>query len=190
MMLALGGMATMATVLGAIALFRFDGTPGSPSSAPAHWPARTKVARAMGRAQIVVFAHPLCSCSQATLAELKSLSGTSIAVEFFRPGPASAWAQSATWTSAKRLLGAAVAWDDGGKEALRFGSGTSGTVLLYGAQGDLLFQGGVTSSRGHQGENPGLHALAEALRTGKPHGVISPVFGCGLLSVQSTAAFL
>lgn len=40
-------------------------------------------------------------------------------------------------------------------------------VLLYGKNGDLLYQGGVTGSRGHQGENFGAEQLARAISTGE-----------------------
>ena len=189
-MLTLGGLATVATVLGTAALIKFDVTPGLPSRAPLRWPSDTKVTRSFGHPQIVVFAHPLCSCTRATLTELEQLPGTSITVEFFRPGSGSTWAKSATWDAARQSLGASVAWDDEGREAKRFGSGTSGTVLLYSAKGELLFEGGVTPSRGHGGENFGFTNLAEALRTEKPQNTTRPVFGCGLFNVQALGVAL
>jgi hypothetical protein len=73
--------------------------------------------------------------------------------------------------------------DDGGVEARRFGVKTSGTVLLYSALGRLLFHGGITGSRGHEGDNYGITRLAAALRGGAGDTavpVVSRVFGCAL----------
>lgn len=82
------------------------------------------------------------------------------------------------------LPGAGLVWDDGGLEAKRFGATTSGTVLLYDSEGKLLFQGGVTGSRGHEGDNYGLDELRRALTARLPgedkeriRGAL-PVFGC------------
>lgn len=72
-------------------------------------------------------------------------------------------------------------WDDGGLEAARFHASTSGTVLLYSAAGRLRFEGGVTESRGHVGDNFGLDELSAALNaTTASESRSSQVFGCAL----------
>jgi hypothetical protein len=68
--------------------------------------------------------------------------------------------------------------DPDGAEADRFGSKTSGEVLLYDAYGGLRFQGGITPARGHEGDNLGKSTVASIVR-GEPTDVgHSPVFGC------------
>jgi hypothetical protein len=81
----------------------------------------------------------------------------------------------------KGIPGANVVWDDRGVEAARFHASTSGTVLLYTAAGKLGFEGGITESRGHVGDNNGLDELARSLDTMSTAGAkSSQVFGCAL----------
>ena len=69
--------------------------------------------------------------------------------------------------------------DPAGREANRFGARTSGLVALYGHDGRLLFRGGITVSRGHEGDNEGRRALLDLIqgnRSSCPRQ--TPVFGC------------
>jgi hypothetical protein len=72
-----------------------------------------------------------------------------------------------------------VVSDDGGQDADRFGAVVSGQTFLYNAGGRLLFAGGITLGRGHEGDNPGRAAIIEWVTSG--HGARrAPVFGCTL----------
>ena len=62
-----------------------------------------------------------------------------------------------------KFPGVSVSSDQEGFEAKNFQSTTSGYVLLYDANGRLLFQGGITGSRGHSGENSGRDAIEAIL---------------------------
>ena len=53
------------------ALVDFDTTPGVAAAAPTSWPAGVALPRSAGRPTLVLFLHPRCSCSRATLAELE-----------------------------------------------------------------------------------------------------------------------
>lgn len=68
-------------------------------------------------------------------------------------------------------------------ETARFGALTSGQVLLYDAVGDLIFRGGITSARGHEGESVGNRAVL-SVALGESHSDETPqtsaVFGCAL----------
>jgi len=70
--------------------------------------------------------------------------------------------------------------DAGGSVARQAGAFTSGQTLLYSAGGRLVFNGGITHSRGHSGDNKGREAIVSFLegRTLDQH--IAPVFGCSL----------
>jgi hypothetical protein len=168
-------------------LTRFDQTAGPVSAAPEGWPASSAIKLLNGRPEILVFAHPFCSCTDATLAELAQLSTRrkkgavtpAITVLFYRPRK-SGWVANDLWKKAQSLEGARVVWDDGGLEARRFGARTSGLTLLYSPEGRLLFRGGVTGSRGHQGDNFGLDNLTESLASTRPTHLASRVFGCAL----------
>jgi hypothetical protein len=79
--------------------------------------------------------------------------------------------------------------DDDGVEAARFRATTSGTAALYDARGRLLFTGGLTSARGHEGDSAGLQRIASLLRTGQADRSDAPVYGCSLaIGVRSARA--
>ena len=197
MAFALIGFSAVSTLLGLWALIAFDQKPGAARVAPTRWPASSAIRRIRGRPEILVFVHPFCSCTVATMAELAQLSvrkkpavtAPVITVLFFRPRT-SGWAPNSLWKQAQSLEGAQVVWDDDGLEARRFGARTSGYALLYSAAGNLLFRGGVTGSRGHQGDNDGLDELAASLNTQFPARVPSRVFGCALGSLDQETGSL
>ena len=153
---------------------------------PTAWPRESAIARPRNRPEMLVFVHPDCSCTFATIDELEQLetrkSGASapeVNVLFYRPRN-SKWSPNALWKKAQGLPGSRVRWDDDAREARRFGVLTSGYTLLYSASGKLLFNGGVTGSRGHTGDNFGIERLAAALASGERAPVKSLVFGCAL----------
>jgi hypothetical protein len=181
------GFSAVSTLAGMWFLTRFDQTAGPVSAAPEKWPSSSAINRLNGRPEILVFAHPFCSCTDATLDELAQLSMRrkkdaavpAITVLFYRPVK-SAWVASNLWKKAQSLEGARVVWDYGGLEATRFGARTSGLTLLYSPEGKLLFRGGITGSRGHRGDNFGLDNLTESLASNRPTHLASRVFGCAL----------
>ena len=78
---------------------------------------------------------------------------------------------------APAVAGAATVGDPRAAEAGRFGVATSGHALLFDRDGRLLFSGGITPSRGHEGDNFGASAILARL-DGRPAPAESPVFGC------------
>jgi len=184
-----------ASTAGAAALARHAGTPG-PAAAPAvtwhaAWPESAAAPTAAGRPRLVVVAHPHCPCTRTTLSELKALVPTlaqdpQVLVLFERPeGLEPGWERGRGWDAALEIPGALVLADEGGRAASRFGARTSGTVLLYDARGRLLFDGGVTTARGHAGESDGARAI-RAILAGREGARTAPVFGCGLESARET----
>jgi hypothetical protein len=107
--------------------------------------------------------------------------GCTTTVLFYTPeGEPAAWARTDLWEHAARIPGVAVAADPGGAEARLFGAATSGQVLVYDAGGALAFQGGITASRGHAGDNAGASAIAALVR-GEPADLSrTSVFGCSI----------
>lgn len=155
----------------------------------ATFPAGTSIVLAADRPTVVLFAHPRCPCTQATMSELQRAlqeneSGPAqLEVRLFLPEHAEVdWARTSIWTRAE-AMGAHVAVDRGGREAARFDARTSGMVLAYAPNGTLLFSGGVTSARGHEGDNDGREALRLALQhegSRSSFRGIAAVFGCAL----------
>jgi hypothetical protein len=136
---------------------------------------------------LVLFAHPHCPCTRASLHELAVLiaqtkNRVSAIVVFTIPDCVPAgWEQGDLWDSAKTIPGVHVIRDPGGREALRFDVEGSGHVLLYAPSGKLLFSGGITGPRGHEGDNVGRSAVVSFILEGHASITQTPVFGCSLL---------
>ena len=156
-----------------------------------HWlasfPDATTISLAPDKPTLVVFAHPHCPCTRATLHEVSQILATvenrlSLVVVFTVPrGVPSGWEKGELLRTAESLRGAAVIVDRGGKEAERFRVAGSGTTLLYAPSGQLLFSGGVTVSRGHDGASVGGEAIDSFVLHGTASVSHAPVYGCSLL---------
>jgi hypothetical protein len=136
---------------------------------------------------LVLFVHPHCPCTRASLHELDRIlaetqNKVSVTVVFTIPdGVGADWEQGDLWNSAKRIPGLRVMRDQGGGEAHRFDVEGSGHVLLYAPSGKLLFSGGITASRGHEGDNVGRSAIVSFVLNGHAPVSHTAVFGCSLL---------
>jgi hypothetical protein len=164
----------------------YSSTPGMAATAPAQWPGSALVAPRAGRPTLVMFIHPQCSCTRASLEELKAiLDKTSGAISAWvvvlKPnGMNDEWTHSSTWETARNLRGVTVVIDDNGTEADRFGALTSGDTVLYSPAGKLQFSGGITAARGHVGDNSGERRVMSFVATGKADAGDHEVYGCGL----------
>lgn len=175
--------------LGFATLERHATTPGTQATAPARWPAESALPLASaGRATLLLFAHPHCPCTRATMGELEVLLArrtgkVDACVVFVRPpGSPEGWERTDLWERAAGIPGVAVRADVDGVEAARFGARTSGQVLVYDAEGELRFAGGITGSRGHSGDNAGRTAAEAAVVGPREAPTSSLVFGCSLLA--------
>ncbi|HEX8565352.1 MAG TPA: hypothetical protein VF648_06745 [Pyrinomonadaceae bacterium] len=132
------------------------------------------------------FAHPQCPCTRAGINELARLmtmiqGRVSARVIFFKPADAEQkWAETDSWKNAAAIPGVQVSVDEDGRETKRFNAETSGTTLLYDANGQLRFHGGITASRGHEGDNAGRSAIAEIVTRDLGITVETSAFGCSL----------
>lgn len=167
-------------------LQREEFTPASPSSPLAQFPSGSAIPCSADKPTLVVFAHPRCPCTRATFAEVAELAAAAngklaiVTVFTLPPGVARDWVAGELLQMAKALP-ARVVLDQGGVEAARFKVKASGTVLLYAPAGQLLFSGGLTSSRGQEGESLGRDAVLRLVLTERPSIIHTPVFGCSLL---------
>jgi hypothetical protein len=85
-------------------------------------------------------------------------------------------------------FGVIVLNDPAGVWCKRFGIRTSGHILVYDENQKLVFHGGITSSRGHEGP---CNATLELERIVNKHEVSTcawPVFGCSILVVARPKA--
>jgi len=166
-------------------LRHFESTPGVSGITPDVWPATSSLRPQSGRSTLIMMVHPQCSCTRASLSELNAIMSQakgqiSAFVLFIRPtGMEQGWEKSPTWSQAERIPGVSVQLDPKGAESTRFGALTSGHTVLYDPGGQLLFSGGITSARGHAGENMGSELiLAQLARKTNPQ--THAVFGCAL----------
>ncbi|MCD0460096.1 hypothetical protein [Roseiconus lacunae] len=158
---------------------------------PSRWPAASEVVKSDDRATLILFLHPRCPCTRATIVELeKTLTGRALdasqlpkcfVVASLPTDADQRWLDSQTVRRAANLPNAEVVWDYDGHISSSFGAITSGTVMLYRIDGHLQFSGGVTISRGHEGSSLGADRL-HALLHHDDHGSMesTPVFGCRL----------
>lgn len=181
-----------AALAGLFVLARYAETPGQPANPPAHWPATSRLPRDSRLPSLVMFMHPHCPCSRASIGELAELEAhchglVKTTVLFLQPhGFETNWSYSDTWNTAKKIPGVAVFLDRDGREARLFGAETSGDTSLYDADGKLIFHGGITVSRGHYGDNAGLDAVQALLLGGKAAVTNTPAFGCPLFECPIT----
>jgi hypothetical protein len=172
--------------VGLACLWIYAATPGDHGATPNRWPVESGMAPAADRPTLVVFAHPRCPCTRATIGELAKLmvygqGRVDARVLFFTPRDAADdWRETDLWDAARQIPGVAVASDEEGVEAARFSVATSGHAVLYDPDGRLLFSGGLTAARGHSGDNPGSAAIEGLLAHAGTGMDRTPVFGCGL----------
>jgi len=191
-MIGLGRRALPAVWLGLVAvsmaaLVRDQMTPGAAGQSPSRqWPAAAQLRRDAGRLTLVMFLHPQCPCSRATLNELAvvmSRAGGDLDARVLMVLPRSApdgFAQSDLMRQAAAIPGVRVGIDKDAHDARAFGAATSGDVSVFSSAGDLVFKGGITDGRGHEGDNAGLDAVLDIVFGRKPLIDRSPVFGCPL----------
>lgn len=161
---------------------------GAPAHPPSSWPRSTSIARASGEPKLLMFIHPRCPCTRATLGELERILARTggrlpATAQFVVPaGETPQWAHSQLWRSAAAIPGLQIGIDRDGIEARRFGSATSGQVLVYDSTGRLRFAGGITAGRGHAGDNAGADAVVAIAGKGTGAWSSTPVYGCALAS--------
>ncbi len=172
--------------IGVSALQSYNSAPAPEQVPPSVWPTASQLPRTAGKPTLVLLAHPRCPCTRATLHELGVLmtrAGARVTADvlFVRPsGVAPDWEKTELWRSAAAIPGVTVTSDEGGREAALFHAVTSGQVVLFNTQGREIFSGGITGSRGHEGDNPGLARVLSLLWHGSAERAKAPVFGCAL----------
>ena len=175
--------------LGLAVVLRYSFYSEPVTKVPERWPLGTQIQTQQSRPKLLVFLHPYCPCSLATLHELESLlarmakNKPDTRIIFFKPGQDSvSWQRGKLWQEAKKLTSATIVLDNDGSQSLLFHAHFSGQILLYSAEGNLLYNGGLTISRGHEGKNPGADYLYSLLIHKAFNLRTTPVFGCPLFS--------
>jgi len=165
---------------------RYSLTPGTAANPPQNWPEVDELPVRLESATLVMFAHPRCPCTRASVGELARIMSrcqdlVSAYVVFMRyDGTSEDWARTDLWEQAASIPGVQVIADEAGQLARQFAVSTSGDTVVYGTNGRLIFHGGVTPSRGHFGDNAGHSAIVSLLTRGVSKETQTAVFGCPL----------
>lgn len=167
-------------------LAEYANSPGPSPHAPREWPIDAGIDLSKQGFTLVLFAHPRCPCTRASIGELEKIvarfQGTVTTwVVFFKPsGSDDSWDQTDLRSTAAAIPGVHVVSDLDGVVARRFHATTSGETVLYNDRGELLFSGGITLARGHAGDNAERSAIETCLRGNVPDLRQTPVFGCAI----------
>jgi hypothetical protein len=174
------------TAFGLSRLWVYESSPGEGARERPAWPAAAAVARPPDRCTLLLFAHPRCPCTGASLAGLEAIvtaarGRAAVYVFFFAPeGAPAGWERTRLWDAAAVLPGVTPLRDEGGRQARLFGARTSGQVLVYDCEGRLAYSGGITPARGHAGDSAGRDAVVALLNGSRPEQTAAPVYGCPL----------
>ncbi|HZN40142.1 MAG TPA: hypothetical protein VFD82_15155 [Planctomycetota bacterium] len=186
-----GGAAWLTAVgAGLVSMSSYGAEPGAMTTPPARWPTTVPVGLDPVLPTLVLFAHPHCPCTQATLGELERVMARSkghlvARVLFYtdpRLGPR--WERTASWDHAATIPGVHPQVDPMGETARAFGARTSGFTALYAPDGRLLFHGGITASRGHEGDNAGAAAIIDLAAGGTASVRSTAVYGCEIVGPE------
>lgn len=192
LLLAAGGTLVwaLATCTGLILLWRHTYTPGPGMGiGRTDWPAATELERSKTAYSVVMFVHPHCPCTWASLAGLRELQAhcgkqleTWVVITGIEETPGE---PGKNVQEAQALPQVHLYRDQQGDETRRFGAKTSGQTLLFDPSGNLLFSGGVTTARGHSGPSLGKQVIEQAVLGQRPAETAdvreTAVFGCPLL---------
>ncbi len=184
-----------AIIAGNFWLWRYEGQAGEPSRSPVMWPAGMTFQPPAGKDTLVVLLHPHCPCSRATVDELDRImaqcQGRLQAFALMSTPAGLSVGEEATGLerSVAAIPGVTVIHDTHGKLANLFGATTSGHVCLYSVDGQLLFSGGITGSRGHSGDNTGQWAVVNLVtHARRTQPASTPVYGCPLFGPTCQAS--
>jgi hypothetical protein len=174
-------------------LLNYENTPGQPGTPSRYWPTGSHIYRPAGKYALVMLVHPDCPCSEASLSELERLLAqlhgklTGFVV-FGRPASKEEDVQTTKlWKRASAIPDVTTLYDAGSREIERFRGEVSGYTMLYDPSGRLMFHGGITGARGHEGDNAGRDSVIRLVGGESHEEATSPVFGCSLHDPTSQA---
>lgn len=174
-----------AAVLGILISYANAG--GDQGGLPAGWTPAPELDAPDDRAMLLVFAHPKCPCTRATMSAIERLQrdvpGTfATRVVFYEPADANgSWRETDLWARAGKLVDAKAIADPQGLLTANAGAVVSGCVALFDVHGVLRFWGGLTPSRGHEGESLGMSTIRSILNGDETKHARASVFGCDII---------
>lgn len=147
------------------------------------------------RYTLVVSVHPKCPCTQSTFYELERLVpkvDNNIDFVFYifttQESPES-WFNDSSAHIQTRFPDSVIHKDIDAVSATRIGSMISGSTVLYNPDGYPVFWGGVTSGRGHSGDNLGSDSIIAIVNDREPPRTTTLVYGCEITQPNSNHLF-
>lgn len=184
----------LAVSSGAMALWNYAFSESRIDTAVGNWPDDSSLICDSSVATLVVFIHPQCPCTKATIRQLLSVQRHSTApfrlqLVMLQPESGPVWRETPVQRHALAIRDAEFIDDRGGREAVKFGVSCSGMCLLFSPDRSLLFRGGITESRGHEGDCMGANLLLAHLNNLQNSADAAPashnpVYGCSLVSLD------
>lgn len=170
---------------GMFALLLHESTPAAGGDPGASWRSDFALKRDPHLPTLILFAHPHCPCTVASLRELTKIVAESgrratVHVLFLDSETGADWTNTRSVRMARRIPGAHVEERVSASALRNFGAETSGQAALYDRSGALRFRGGITPSRGHEGVSAGHLAVVQFLLAGRIPLRSTAVFGCSL----------
>ncbi|MGB7327026.1 MAG: hypothetical protein WBD31_19275 [Rubripirellula sp.] len=181
----------LATGAGFIVVERYAHTPAELNHQVSQWPASGQLPTTTEKPTLVMFAHPYCPCTRASMSELARILSkceeqvTASVVFLEYKGIDKPVTESVLWTQAKAIPNLHVAVDHQQRISKLFQASSSGETFLFEADGKLAYHGGITLSRGHAGDNAGHDAVVSILAQGTNRPITGPVYGCSLSRPQA-----
>ncbi len=182
----------MSAVLGCyIALIRYDRTSAPLNGQRVTSEASSVLTTLLGEVRtndkrIVCMAlHPECACSTNSLEAFAKLAehdaaSASFAIIIALPDGSSRWRNTSNIRKAFAIPNTSVVFDELGKHCQRLGLNASGSTIVVGKDGHLLYNGGLTQSRSCFSENASFNAAKIAIENGNAQAKPTPVYGCKL----------
>ncbi len=176
------------------ALMTYGNRPGELGEPAPTWSLEALGEPATDRPTLVMFVHPKCPCTRASLEQVAKVQAArphafDLQFVIFVPtDEVGDWRNSDLIAFALRLAPEGVQFDSGGVLTKDAGARVSGTVAFYSTDGRLQFWGGVTPARGHQGPAAGLEAIRDLIDGNDAASRRAAVFGCPFFEAGESCA--
>lgn len=167
------------------AMLIFQFTPGKMGKVFNDFPQKSKLVLDQTLPTLILFLHPKCTCSKASVEEIKIIK-SSIKKEFKLIAVVQTASLKLTDELEKlkeelsTLPHSTIVNDSYSFETNLFSVKTSGQIYIYSSFGELIYTGGSTSSRGTSSPSELRRTIASILETNKkPHQLITKsIYGC------------
>lgn len=151
-------------------------------SRPGRHPGTAKSAAPAPTWRLLMVAHPLCPCTEASLEALRALASEPrlrATVRFVGRE------ETRSVRAARTIPGLAVEQVSGLDDVRDFGAATSGQTFLFDPHGRVRYSGGLTEGRGSFATSRGVKAIRSLLE-GRASTAALPVYGCALSQEEAS----